>query len=141
MSDVDPRIKEVRERFARSAFHAWMGMVLGSVSSGEVEVAIDAESHHLNLMGTLHGGVLATLADTATGLAFRTTLEPGTAFFTSSLSLTFLAVGAPGRVTATGTVLRHGRRFGYAEADVVDAEGTLLARATTTFTVFVEREA
>ena len=38
-----------------------------------------------------------------------------------------------------GRVIKRGRRFGYAEADVVDADGTLLARATATFTIMSER--
>jgi acyl-coenzyme A thioesterase PaaI-like protein len=51
----------------------------------------------------------------------------------------FLAAARAGTITASGTVVRRGARFGYAEADVVDAEGTLLARASATFTVLPER--
>jgi uncharacterized protein (TIGR00369 family) len=90
-------------------------------------------------VGTLHGGMIATLADTATGLAYRTVLEPGTSHVTSSLTVAFLVPGRGGTVTAKGRVLKRGRRFGYAEADVVDEEGTLLARATATFTVLPEQ--
>ena len=42
-------------------------MRLVDARDGEVEIALEAEPHHLNLQGLLHGGVLATLADTATG--------------------------------------------------------------------------
>lgn len=135
----EDRLEEVRERVARSAFHTWVGMRLERVAPGEVDVSLDAEDHHLNLVGTLHGGMVATLADTATGLAYRTVLEPGTTHLTSQLSVTFLAPGRRGRVVAKGRVVRAGRRFGYAEADVVDADGRLLARATATFTVMPER--
>jgi uncharacterized protein (TIGR00369 family) len=129
----------VRERFARSAFHNWIGMRLERVEPGEVDVALDLEPHHMNLVGIAHGGLLGVLADTATGLAFRTALEPGDTHVTTQLSITFLAPGTSGTVIARGRVVKAGKRFGYAEADVVSEEGTLLARAAATFAVRPER--
>ncbi len=137
---TDPRVEDVRERFARSAFHAWIGMRLERVEPGEVDVALDLEAHHMNLVGIAHGGLLATVADTATGLAFRTVLEPGTTHVTTQLSVVFLAPGTGGTVVAHGRVVKGGRRFGYAEADLVDDEGTLVARASATFAVRPESQ-
>ena len=140
MGNGHDRLEEVRERFARSKFHAaFLGLRLDRVAEGQVDVSLALEPRHLNLVGTLHGGMIATLADTATGLAYRTVLEPGTSHVTSSLTVTFLAPGRTGTVTAMGRVIKRGRRSGYAEADVMDAYGTLLARATATFTVMPER--
>jgi uncharacterized protein (TIGR00369 family) len=140
MGNGHDRFEEVRERFARSEFHtAFLGLHLDRVAEGEVDVSLAVEPRHRNLVGTLHGGMIATLADTATGLAYRTVLEPGTSHVTSSLTVAFLVPGRGGTVTAKGRVLKRGRRFGYAEADVVDEEGTLLARATATFTVLPEQ--
>jgi uncharacterized protein (TIGR00369 family) len=133
------RIEEVQERFARSRFHSWIGMRLERVGMGEVDVALDVEPHHLNLVGLLHGGLIATLADTASGLAYRTVLEPGTRHVTTQLSVTFLSPGRTGRITARGKVVKSGRRFGYAEVDVVGPDDELLARATATFNVSPER--
>lgn len=132
----DERLAQVRERFDRSAFHtSFLGARLARVEPGEVDVQLDVGPQHLNLFGTMHGGLIATLADTATGLAMLTALEAGTTHVTTSLGVAFLAPGRAGPVTARGRVLKRGRRFGYAEADVVDAAGALLARATATFTV------
>jgi uncharacterized protein (TIGR00369 family) len=138
-TDAD-RLTEVREGFARSKFHrTFLGAHLERVAPGEVDVSLQVETRHLNLAGTLHGGLIATLADTATGLALRTTLDAGTTSLTSSLSVTFLRPGHPGKVTAMGRVVKRGTRFGYAEADVEDGEGRLLARAAATFTVMPDR--
>ena len=137
-TDAD-RLTEVREGFAHSEFHrTFLGAQLERVTPGEVDVSLLVQTRHLNLTGTLHGGLIATLADTATGLAFRTTLQMGTTSLTSSLSVTFLRPGRPGTVTAKGRVVKRGTRFGYAEADVEDGEGRLLARAAATFTVMPE---
>lgn len=138
---LDPGVDKVRDRFARSAFHtSFLGARLGEVEPGSVEVQLDVGTDHLNLFGTLHGGLIATLADTATGLAMLTSLDDGMTHVTTSLSVTFLAPARSGTVTARGRVLKRGRRFGYAEADVIDADGALLARAAATFSVMPERE-
>ena len=133
------RLAEVRERVARSGFHTdFFGMRVERVAEGEVDVALDLEPHHLNLLGIAHGGVIATLADTATGLAYRTVLEPGTQHVTTHLSVTYLAPGREGTLVARGCVVKHGKRTGYAEADVVDGEGRLLARASALFAITPE---
>jgi uncharacterized protein (TIGR00369 family) len=141
MTTFDDTAQDVRERFARSEFHSrWLALSLERVERGEVDVAMDVQRHHLNLMGTLHGGMIATLADTATGLALRSTLDERMTFTTTQLGVTFLAPGREGRILAKGRVLKSGKRFGYAEADVIDAEGRLLARATATFAVLPEQD-
>ena len=133
------RLAEVRERFAASPFHrSFFGMRLERVAEGEVDVALGVEDRHRNLLGIVHGGVLAALADTATGLAYRTVLEPGTQHVTTQLNVTYLSPGRAGRLLARGRVVKRGRRTGYAEADILDEEGRLLARATALFAVLPE---
>jgi uncharacterized protein (TIGR00369 family) len=135
------RYQDLWDRMAGSPFHTWAGMRLDRVDEGEVDVSLDAQDHHLNLAGVIHGGMIATLADTAMGLAYRTVLRAGASHLTSQLSVTFLAPGRPGTVTARATVVKTGGRVGYAEADVVDADGALLARATALFAVTPQRPA
>lgn len=140
MTEFD-RLAEVRARVEASEFHrSFFGMTLEHVAEGEVDVAFEAEPRHLNLLGLVHGGVIATLADTATGLAYRTVLEPGTTHVTTQLSVTYLSAGRAGRLVARGRVVKRGRRTGYAESDVVDGEGRLLARATALFAVMPESQ-
>lgn len=133
------RLEEIAERVHRSAFHTWAGLTVTRVAPGEVDVVMETEPHHLNLVGIVHGGVIAAVADTATGLALRTILEPGFAHLTAQLNVHFLAPGRSGPITGRGRAVKAGRRMGYAEADVVDEGGQLLARASATFVVMPER--
>jgi uncharacterized protein (TIGR00369 family) len=120
-------------------FYAWAGLELVSASRGEVVMALDAKPEQLNLAGVLHGGMIATLADSATGLAVRTMIEPGRRHVTVQLDVHYLAPGSPGRVTAHATTVRVGSQIAYAEADVRDVRGRLIARATSTIAITRER--
>ena len=102
-------------------------------------MALDAKPEQLNLAGVLHGGMIATLADSATGLAVRTMIEPGRRHVTVQLDVHYLAPGSPGRVTAHATTVRVGSQIAYAEADVRDVRGRLIARATSTIAITRER--
>lgn len=143
MGAREDRITDVRERVARSRFHGWMGMRLDGLGDGASEIALEVEPHHTNLMGVLHGGVISSLADAATGIAMLTALDDGWSHLTTSLQMTFLSPGRLGdTVVGRGRVVKRGRRFGYAEADVVrTADGTLLARAAATFMIQAEAPA
>lgn len=132
-------LDDLRQRMAASPFHTWMGMTLVDAREGEVELTLRAEPHHLNLQGLLHGGVLAALADTATGLAVRTKLEAGRRHVTIQLGLQYLSAGGPGTITATGRARRVGRQIAFAEAEIHDATGRLLATAQATLAVMAER--
>jgi uncharacterized protein (TIGR00369 family) len=135
MADDDALLSELRERLRDSEFYRWADIELADAAPGRVEVAFEAGSQHVNLQGLVHGGMLATLADTAMGLAVRTVLEPGRRHVTVQLGIEFLAPGRPGRIVAEGRSLKIGRQLGFAEADVKDAEGRLLAKAHATLSV------
>ena len=71
MAEREGRAEDLRTQLKRSPFHGWAGMSVLDAGPGTVEIALDAAPHHLNLQGVLHGGMIATLADTAAGLAVR----------------------------------------------------------------------
>jgi uncharacterized protein (TIGR00369 family) len=139
MGEHDEILADLRRRVAASDFHEWIGIELVDARPGEVDVSLDVEPRHLNLQGLLHGGMIATLADTATGLAVRTKLQPGAKHVTIQLDVQFLSAGRLGRIVAHGRVLRAGRQIAHAEADIVDPDGKVLARAQSTVAIMPER--
>jgi uncharacterized protein (TIGR00369 family) len=105
---------------------------------GRVTVTLRPGEHHLNPLGTVHGGVLATLLDTACGCAVHTTLDAGTGYTSLDLVTRFLRPVSPatGLITCEGEVLARGSRTATAQARVVDGAGRLLAHATSTCLLF-----
>jgi len=135
MDEHEALIGSLRDRLQDSEFYRWAGVEVTDASPGAVEIAFEAGPQHLNLQGLVHGGILATLADTAMGLAVRTVLEAGRRHVTVQLGVEFLSPGRPGRITARGRSVKIGTQLGFAEADVVNADGRLLARAHSTLSV------
>ena len=85
-----------------------------------------------NGSGTIHGGVLATLADTAMAFALSTNFDGKMGFATSDLTIHFLR-RARSDVWARARVVKKGRRVNVGEVDVVDEGGESVARAMTSF--------
>jgi len=129
----DHHLEPIAERVGASAFHRWAGLEVLRVAPGEVDVALDIGDHHLNLIGLLHGGMIATVADTAMGLAMRTLVPAGSSHVTVQLNVHYVAPARKGRVVGEGRVVKSGRRMGVAQARVLDDGGRLLATGSATF--------
>jgi len=93
---------------------------------------------HLNPLGTIHGGWIATLLDSALGCSIHTMLPAGRGYTTAELGVNYVKGLTPKvqRVRAEGKVIHCGRQLATAEARIVGADGTLYAHATTTCLVF-----
>jgi uncharacterized protein (TIGR00369 family) len=137
MSDSD--LAELEERVRASEFQGWAGLELMGMTRGTATFDFTALPHHRNLVGGLHGGVLAILADTATGVAMHSAIYPERTHVTVQLDLHFVSKPASDRIVATGTAVRAGRRIGYAEAEISDEAGTPVARASATFAISERR--
>ena len=105
---------------------------------GSVTVELDPQEFHYNPLGTVHGGVIATLLDTAAACTVHTTLPAGVGYTSLDLNVKFLrpVTIASGRLTCTGAILQRGRRTALAEARLTDTRGRLLAHATSSCMIF-----
>jgi uncharacterized protein (TIGR00369 family) len=103
-----------------------------AAGDGSARMTFEAREEHLNQAGTLHGGVLATLVDTAMGMAVRSTTDDGEVPATSQLTVTYLRPGKPGPLEVTARVRTRGEHLTVCEADV-DQEGRTLVHAVATF--------
>jgi uncharacterized protein (TIGR00369 family) len=109
-----------------------VGFRIMAVSDGQARIELEAGPQHANPMGTVHGGILCDIADAAMGMAYASTLAEGESFTTLELKINFLRPVWSGTLAALGRVVRAGRTVSLVECDVVDAEGKLVARASST---------
>ncbi|MBB3674418.1 PaaI family thioesterase [Modestobacter versicolor] len=117
-----------------ASFADTLGVRGRTADDGTARLELDATEQHLNEAGTVHGGVLATLVDTAMGQAVRSTTGDADVPATSQLTVTYLRPGRPGLLEVTGRVSKSGDHLTVCEADV-EQEGRTLVHAVATFAV------
>ncbi|MGA2209557.1 MAG: PaaI family thioesterase [Acidimicrobiales bacterium] len=115
-----------------------LGMSLLEVEPGTVTFQLDVGEHLYNPIGSVHGGILCTLLDSAMGCAVHTTLPLGRAYTSLEVKVNFVKALTvdTASVLAKGQVITSGRRIATASGQVVGTDGTLYSHATTTCLIF-----
>ncbi len=111
-----------------------MDMRIVEVTEGRVIFAAQPAEYHYNPLGTVHGGLAATLLDSALGCAIHSTLQAGTGYTTLELKVNYLRpmTRESGMMYCEGKVIHVGGRIATAEGRLTDADGKLYAHGTTT---------
>ena len=130
---------EVRRQFAKDKlnnlpFAKLLGMRLVNISPNEAVVEIEMRADLQQPSGVLHGGVTATLIDTAMAFAVRTYLTDTEPTATIDLTIHYLRPHLEGKAICTARVVRPGKRIFTVSADVHNEEGKLIATGLSTYT-------
>lgn len=141
--DAPDGLQQVRALIARDLqppIGRTLGFSLVEVDRGRAVFEGTPDERHYNPMGGVHGGYAATLLDSACGIAVHSMLKPDQGFTTLELKVSYLRGmnDTTGPVRAEGRVLNMGRRVAFAEADIRDADGRLMATATSTLLVLAK---
>ncbi|MCX4427839.1 PaaI family thioesterase [Streptomyces mirabilis] len=125
-------------RLPAAPIAATLGMTLEEVEHGRVVFALVPGEEHYNPIGSVHGGVYATLLDSAAGCAVQSVLPQGMGYTSLDLNVKFLrpVTVDTGKVRAVGTVLNSGRRTALAQAELFDSGNRLLAHTTSSCLLF-----
>ena len=116
-----------------------LGVAPVEAEEGRVVFAAVPEQRHYNPIGSVHGGLAATLLDSAMGCAVHSTLPAGVGYTTLELKVNFVRpiTSETGRILCEGTLVHRGGRVATAEGRVfAEADGALLAHGTTTCLIF-----
>jgi len=141
--DAPDGLQQVRDLIARDAqppIGRTLDFSLVEVERGRAVFEGTPDERHYNPMGGVHGGYAATLLDSACGIAVHSMLRPDQGFTTLELKVSYLRGmnDTTGPVRAEGRVVNIGRRVAFAEADIRDADGRLMATATSTLLVLAK---
>jgi uncharacterized protein (TIGR00369 family) len=99
-------------------------------TSGEVHLRFLADRQFSNRHGTIQGGMLAAMLDSATGNAVMASLPKDRTAVTTRLDTTFVRPATLGPLTATARLVKQDERSALAEAELFDSSGQVVARAT-----------
>ncbi len=144
MNDTKPviditDITDEQLAYAENALHSlpfakMIGMKLVELRPDEAVISIEMRDDLRQPSGVLHGGVTATLIDTAMAFAVRTRLAIDEATATIDLTVHYLRPHITGIFTCTARVVRAGKRIFTVSADVHNEEGKLIATGLSTYT-------
>jgi uncharacterized protein (TIGR00369 family) len=115
-------------------FAGELGLRAEAAEDGHARLEFEAEHRHLNPAGTVHGGLLATLVDTAMGLAARSRTEDDETPATSQLTIAYLTAAREGPLVVNAQVRKRGDHVLLCDADV-EQDGRTVVHAVATFAV------
>ena len=115
-----------------------LGIRLEEVELGRVVFGYQPVFAHYNPLGSVHGGIAATLLDSVMGCCIHTTLKAGTGYTTVEIKVNYVRAmtDKTGPVRAEGKVINVGSRIATSEGKLYDGAGKLLAHGTTTCLIF-----
>jgi uncharacterized protein (TIGR00369 family) len=115
-----------------------LGFQLVHVEHGFAIFEGEPQEWHYNPIGVVHGGLAATLLDSALGCCVHTSLPQGVAYTTTQLNVNLVRAITKdtGKIRCEGRVLHGGKQLATAEASIKDMNGKLYAHGTTTCLVF-----
>jgi 2-hydroxymuconate-semialdehyde hydrolase len=118
-----------------------LGMRFTGAADGSATFEMPARSDFYNPNNVVHGGAITSLADSAMGFAVVSTLSPGESFTTAELHVNFLrpATADSGILRSTGRIVHRGQQVAVAEAEVVDQQNQIIARASSTNLILQRR--
>ncbi|HEY0754578.1 MAG TPA: PaaI family thioesterase [Ktedonobacteraceae bacterium] len=111
-----------------------LNMNIQEVSEGRVVFSLQPEEYHYNPLGTVHGGVAATLLDSAMGCTVQSVLKIGQWYTTLEIKVNYLRAltESTGMIYCAGEMIYLGGRTATAQGRITDASGKLYAHGTTT---------
>jgi uncharacterized protein (TIGR00369 family) len=115
-----------------------LGFDIDEIEEGRVVFTAETGEHQYNPIGVVHGGLAATLLDSAMGCAVHSRLPRGRGYTTLEIKVNYVRAikRESGPLRAIGTVVHLGGKTATAEARLLDSEGRLVAHATTTCMLF-----
>jgi uncharacterized protein (TIGR00369 family) len=118
-----------------------VGFTIDEVAEGRTVMSMLPSEAQYNPIGSVHGGIIATLLDSVMGCAVHSTLPVGRGYTTLEIKVNYLraVTQGSGRVRAEGRIIHAGRQSAMAEGRLVDATGRVHAHATTTCLIFDRR--
>jgi uncharacterized protein (TIGR00369 family) len=138
LSGMDYLAAMLRGEIPRPPISHTLDFILESASEGRAVFTVTPSEFHYNPIGVVHGGLAATLLDSALGCAIHTMLPAGVGYTTLELHVNLVRAITKdtGTLRAESEVIHLGRTMGTAQARLTGGDGKLYAHGTTTCMIF-----
>ncbi len=126
-------LEKLKLRMGSSPLVRLLGIEILEMGHGHARLSMEVEEKHLNSLGTIHGGVMASLNDVACGIAVNTLLIPWATSVSLDLRVEFIRPISQGTVLCKGRVSEKKTQVAFAHSRIIDERGKLLSTASATY--------
>ena len=133
-------IKETYEKALRRAvetapYYQLLQITLEQIDTGFARFRMPFRKELTQAYGVVHGGAIATLADTAVAFAVMTLIQPGEKVTTAEFKINFFSAVTSGEMFGEGRAVYTGKRLVVADMEVKNENGKLLAKGIATYAI------
>ncbi|WP_338473365.1 PaaI family thioesterase (plasmid) [Niallia sp. XMNu-256] len=126
-------VNDIREKFEGSSFFSLIGFEVVHYEEESAVLKLKMKEELLNVNGRLHGGIHATMLDTALGMVIRSVTKMNVV--TTNLNIHYLAGVSGTEIYAEAKILQIGYKTAFAEGEIKDADGKVIAKGVGTFKI------
>ncbi len=125
----------IKKRFAGSPFFNLLNMEIKELEKGKAVVSVKPEKDFLQTASILHGGVTATLCDTAVAVALLTVIPVDSDITTIEIKVNYLKPVVDQEVFACAEIIKAGKSVAVSDVSVIDKNGEYYAAALSTYAI------
>lgn len=130
---MEDSLAHLIRRGGDSPFYQLLGMKIEEVRRDFARLSIEIGGKHIQFLGTVHGGVIASLADSAAAWAIYGSNNLQDIPVTVEMKINFMKPVKSGRLVAEAQNVHSGSRIFVSDVEVKDSEGTLVAKSLVTY--------
>ncbi len=128
-------LEQVRTVAGNSPYYRLLGMEVMEINERESRIQMPFKEQLTHPYGIVHGGAIASLADSAVAMALITLVEPKDRIATIEFKINFFAPIRRGKLTAHAKIIHKGSRTAVGDVEVVNEEGKLVAKVIATYII------
>jgi acyl-CoA thioesterase len=127
--------KALRRAVELSPYYQLLQITLEQIDTGFARFRMPFRKELTQAYGVVHGGAIATLADTAVAFAVMTLIQPGEKVTTAEFKINFFSAVTSGEMFGEGRAVYTGKRLVVADMEVKNENGKLLAKGIATYAI------
>lgn len=128
-------LEQVKKVTNRSPYYQLLGMEVAEIRGGESRVQMPFRQDLTHPYGIVHGGAIASLADSAVAMALIGLVEPKTRITTIEFKINFFSPVDKGELEAHARIIHKGSQTAVGDVEVTNKEGKLVAKVIATYSI------
>ena len=130
---MQPELEKLIEQAANSPFYQLLNIKIEEVGKNYARLSIEIDERHIQFLNTVHGGVMASLADSAAAWATYGADDLEGTPVTVEMKINFLRPVKSGKLVAEARTCSEGSRIFVSDVDVKNTEDKLIAKSLVTY--------